>query len=93
MVLVQKIISGKNFIPYCNLIKVSVAEKRTYVNKGRNLLNTYILKVLLSIPFNKLPWVESTKVTTGLNCKNLSQYQKVFHFKNVKFRTTLPHIS
>ena len=32
-----------------------VTEKRTYVNKGCNLLSPYVLTVLLSIPFNKLP--------------------------------------
>ena len=32
-----------------------VTEKRIYVNKGCNLLNSYLLTVLLLIPFNKLP--------------------------------------
>jgi hypothetical protein len=32
-------------------------EKRKNVNKGNNLLNPYVLKVLLSIPFNKLPYI------------------------------------
>ena len=27
-------------------------------NKGCTLLNSYVLTVLLSIPFNKLPWQE-----------------------------------
>ena len=31
--------------------------KRTNINKGCNLLNPYLLTVLLSIPFNKLPWL------------------------------------
>ena len=41
-----------NFEPY----KKCVTEKRTYVNKGANVLNPYLLTVLLSIPFSKLPW-------------------------------------
>ena len=39
------------FLPY----KKYFTEKITYVNKGCNLLNPYILTVLLSISFNKLP--------------------------------------
>ena len=34
--------------------KKCVNEKRTSVNKGWNLLNPYLLMVLLSIPFDKL---------------------------------------
>ena len=30
-------------------------EKKTYVNKECNLLNTYLLMFLLPVPFNKLP--------------------------------------
>ena len=40
-------------LPY----KKCVIEKRGYINKGHNLLNPYLLTVLLSIPFNKLPWL------------------------------------
>jgi hypothetical protein len=40
------------FWPY----KKFVTKKRTYVNVGCILLNPYVLRVLLSIPFNKLPW-------------------------------------
>ena len=36
--------------------KKCVTEKRTYVNKGYILLKPYLLTVLLSIPFYKLPW-------------------------------------
>ena len=62
MVSIQKIIVGKNqvencnFKPFCYLIK-SVLPRREhkYVNKGCNLLNPYVITVLLSIPFNKLP--------------------------------------
>ena len=41
-----------NFEPFCYHIKMN-----TTVNKGHNLLNHYVLTVLLSIPFNKLPCV------------------------------------
>ena len=34
-----------------------VTETRTNINKGCNLQNPYLLTVLLSIPFNKLPWL------------------------------------
>ena len=40
-----------NFEPFCFLIKCT---KNTYVKKGCNLLNFYLLTVLLSIPINKL---------------------------------------
>ena len=36
--------------------KKCVTEKRTYVNKGGNLRDPYLLTVLLSIPFDKLFW-------------------------------------
>ena len=35
--------------------KKCVTKKKTYVNKGCNLLNPYFLTVLLSIPCNKSP--------------------------------------
>ena len=41
------------FLPY----KKSVTEKRTSLNKEWNLLKPYLWTVLLSIPFNKLPWL------------------------------------
>ena len=44
-----------NLEPFCYLIK-SVFLKREHVNKGYKLLNSYLLTVLVSIPFNKLPW-------------------------------------
>ena len=48
-----------NFKPFFCLIKnMLCSEKRTHVNKGCNLLNFYLLMVLLSIPFNKLPWIQ-----------------------------------
>ena len=39
-------------LPY----KKCVPKKRIYVNKGYKLLNSYLITVLVSIPFNKLPW-------------------------------------
>ena len=35
----------------------SVLLRRQYVNKECNLLNPYLLTVLLSLPFNKLHWL------------------------------------
>ena len=40
-----------HFFPY----KKYFAQKITYVNKGCNLLNSFI-RMVLSIPFDKLPW-------------------------------------
>ena len=42
-----------NFKPCCYFTKSVLLRK--YVNKGCNFLNSYVLTVLLSIPFNKLP--------------------------------------
>ena len=47
-----------------------VTQKRTYVNKGCNLLNPYLLTVLLSIPFNKYYLVRENVMRPLLkNCK------------------------
>ena len=91
MVSVQKITSGKKFKPYHYLKKECCWEENIHKQRLPSF-ESYILTVVLSTPFNKLPW-KSSKVTTGLKCKNLSQYQKVVHFQNMKFRTTLPQIS
>ena len=47
-----------NFEPFCFLINFVLlrTEKRTYVDKGGNILNPYLLAVLLSTPCKKLPW-------------------------------------
>ena len=42
-------------------------EKRTYVIKGCNLNSKYLVTVLLSIPFNKLPCNNSIKAKTTTN--------------------------
>ena len=57
MFFIQKIILKCNSKPFFFIYKKSVTEKRTPVNKQWNLLNPYLQTVLLSIPFNKLPWL------------------------------------
>ena len=41
---------------FCSLLR----KAELYVNKGWKRLNYYLLTTLLSIPFNKLPWSESS---------------------------------
>ena len=47
-----------NFEPFCYQYLKCDIEKRTYTNKGCNLLDFCILTVMLLIPFNKLPWFD-----------------------------------
>ena len=47
-----------------------VTEKRTYVNKGFNLLNPYHLTVLLSMPFNKLSCSSSPRTGQSLDSES-----------------------
>ena len=87
MVFIQKIVLRKKymyiekmqlwtiFLPY----KKCVTEKKTYVNKGCNLLDPYLLTVLLSIPLNKLPW----SIISGV-----SQYRKKWKGKNSEISPT-----
>ena len=53
-----------------------VVEKRTYVSKGCNLINPYLLTVLLTIPFSKLPWFipSSTRTNRGKASSLQNQY-------------------
>jgi hypothetical protein len=37
--------------------KLYVTDKKTYLNRVYNLEISYLITVLLSIPFHKLPWV------------------------------------
>ena len=54
----MNILKNCNFEPFLFPYKKCGNENRTYVNKGCILLNSYFLKVLLSIPFDKLPWFD-----------------------------------
>ena len=51
-----------------------VTVKRKYVNKGCNLVNpSYPITVLLTMPFNKLPWFGTQFSSTGVQepfCKH-----------------------
>ena len=50
---IENIIAISNIsFPYMYTL---VTGNRTYINKGCNLLHPYLLTVLLSIPFDKLP--------------------------------------
>ena len=51
-----------NFIAILNHFFLCVTERRTNVNRGCNLEIPYLLTVLLSISFNKLPWWELIKI-------------------------------
>ena len=53
-----------------------VFEKRTYVKKGCNFINPYLLTILMTIPFNKLPWFipSSTRSNRGKASSLQNQY-------------------
>ena len=42
---------------FCFIINCVFTEKRTYVNRGCDLEISFLLTVLLSVPFNKLPCI------------------------------------
>ena len=47
-----------------------ITEKRKQINKGSNLLNSYLLTVLLSIPFKKLPDTNHNSANTTIKLQN-----------------------
>ena len=66
-----------NLGPFCFLKKRYVTENRTYVNKVGNLLNPYLLTVLLSISFNKLPLKIQRILSTGSNRRKHSKRREI----------------
>ena len=56
---------------------IQISEKRTYVKKGCNLINTYLLTILLSIPFDKLPWFGCSAVEDNQVEYNIRPISKI----------------
>ena len=63
---------SNHFLPY----KKCVTEKKKYVNKECNLLNPYFLTVLLSIQFNKLPWLKLKQMYQRRKIKPQKSYHQ-----------------
>ena len=52
----------KKNLQFQTILLKCVTEKRTYINKGCDLVNPYLQTVLLSIPFNKIPLVPTARL-------------------------------
>ena len=65
---------------------LNFTEKKTYSNKGWNLLEPYHLTVLLSIPFDKLPWVDAWQILQKLD---IQKWQ--FDPKTPEHHPMVPH--
>ena len=66
--------------------KKYVTKKRTYANKGCNLLNPYFLTCMLSIPFDNLPCFCQLN---DLEFMTKSLLEKVTFRKKMQFQTIL----
>ena len=69
--------------------KLCVTEKRAYVNRGCNLEIPYLLKILLSLPLNKLLYFVSRPMAPGLNCVPINDTTPAMNSTNATLLTTL----
>ena len=86
-----KVYKNLQFVTILLCYKKCVIEKRTYVNKGGNLLRPYVLMVLLSIPFNFPAFAQNRwKKTDGERQQNIKLYQ--FVLSSYSHRLSSSHV-
>ena len=77
---IQEKLENVNAKPFCFIIK---SEENLGIEKECDLLNPYLLKVLLSIPFNKSTWLYLSFVISDTVTSVINWFiRSIFHVKH-----------